>query len=88
MTWEIRYRSSVEKDVARLPPDVRRRVLLAIASLAENQFPPGCRKLKGAEKRYQLRIAASYRLVYSVFKEDRLIEIEFIGHRKDAFRLF
>ena len=38
--------------------------------------------------RYRLRVANEYRGVYSVFAEDRVIKIEFVGHRKDAYRWF
>jgi len=88
MNWEIRYRSSVERDIDRLPTDVRSLVLRALAGLASDPFPEGARKLKGAENRFRLRIARSYRIVYKPFIAERLIKIEFVGHRKDAYRWF
>jgi mRNA interferase RelE/StbE len=88
MNWEIRYRSSVEKDVDRLPPDVRSVVLRTLAGLISDPFPQGTRKLSGPESRFRLRVAGSYRIVYKVFKVDHLIKIEFVGHRKDAYRWF
>ena len=47
MSWEIRYRASVERDVDRLPARIRVLALRKIVDLGENPFPPGCRKLKG-----------------------------------------
>jgi len=88
MSWTISYRSSVEKDLARLPQHIRVLVLKKFVELGDNPFPPGCRKLKGAESRYRLRVAGEYRLVYSLFRDDRIIKIEFVGHRKDAYRWF
>jgi mRNA interferase RelE/StbE len=88
MNWEIRYRSSVEKDVDRLPTGVRSLVLRALSELAANPFPEGSKKLKGSESRFRLRVAGSYRIVYKVFQVERLIKIEFVGHRKDAYRWF
>ena len=88
MNWEIRYRSSVEKDVDRLPADVRSVVLRTLAGLASDPFPQGTRKLSGTGSRFRLRVAGSYRIVYKSFKDERLIEIEFVGHRKDAYRWF
>lgn len=94
MNWEVRYRSSVEKDVSRLPEDIRQRALQIAANLRLDPFPQGCKKLKGTGDRfsvgvrYRVRIVRDYRLVYSVFKDERLIKIEFIGHRKDAYRWF
>jgi mRNA interferase RelE/StbE len=88
MNWEIRYRSSVEKDVERLPAAVRSLVLRTLAGLATDPFPEGCKKLKGSENGFRLRVAGSYRVVYKVFQVERLIKIEFVGHRKDAYRWF
>jgi mRNA interferase RelE/StbE len=88
MDWEIRYRSSVEKDVERLPAGVRSLVLRTLAELSTDPFPEGCKKLRGSESRFRLRVAGSYRIVYKVFQVERLIEIEFVGHRKDAYRWF
>jgi mRNA interferase RelE/StbE len=88
MSWEIRYPASVERDVDRLPTHIRVRALRRVVDLAENPFPPGCRKLKGALNRYRLKITGDWRVVYSLFSESNLIKIEFVGHRKDACRWF
>jgi len=88
MSWEIRYRASVERDVDRLPARVRVLVLKKILDLGENPFPLGCRKLAGTESRYRLLVSRDWRIVYSLFKEYNLIKIEFVGHRKDAYRWF
>lgn len=88
MSWEIRYRQSVEKDIDRLPTHIRVTAIKKIIALAENPFPAGCKKLKGAEKRYRFKVARDWRVVYSIFAEFNLIQIEFVGHRKDAYRWF
>ena len=88
MDWQIRYRSSVEKDVDRLPAAVRSLVLRILAELATDPFPERSKKLKGSESRFRLRVAGSYRIVYKVFQVERLNKIEFVGHRKDAYRWF
>ena len=88
MTWEIRYRGSVEKDVSRLPERIRAVALEKIVALAHDPFAVGCKKLKGQENRFRIRIARDYRVVYSLLREERLVIIEFVGHRKDAYRCF
>ena len=92
MSWNVEYRSSVEKDVSRLPENTRARVFQQIARLGSDPFPRNSKKLKGQEwrvnLRYRIRIARDYRLVYSVFEDQRLIKVEFVGHRKDAYRWF
>lgn len=88
MTWEIRYRASVKKDVARLLQGIRDLVYRAIEALFSDPLPSGCKKLKGPKNRFRLKIAKDYRIVYSLFKDERRITIEFVGHRKDAYRWF
>ena len=88
MSWEIRYRASVERDVDRLPAHIRVLVLKKIIDLGENPFPPGYKKLKGTFDRYRFKVAGDGRVVYSLFSESNMIKIEFIGHRKDAYRWF
>ena len=88
MAWEIRYRSAVEHDVARLPEDIRRRAFGVVNNLALDAFPQQCKKLQGGGSRYSIRIQRDYRVVYSVFETERVVKIEFIGHRKDAYRWF
>jgi len=88
MSWEIRYRTSVERDVDRLPTRIRVLVLRKIVDLGDNPFPPGCKRLKGTTDRYRFKVARDWRVVYSLFGEVNLIKIEFVGHRKDAYRWF
>jgi mRNA interferase RelE/StbE len=88
MSWEIRYRASVERDVDRLPAHIRARVLRKIVDLGDNPFPLGCKKLKGTPNRYRFKVAGDWRVVYSLFDESNIIKIEFVGHRKDAYRWF
>jgi mRNA-degrading endonuclease RelE of RelBE toxin-antitoxin system len=88
MTWEIRYRSAVEHDVARPPENMRQRAFGILTDLKLDAFPQGCKKLQGAASRYSIRIQRDYRVVYSVFETERVIKIEFIGHRRDAYRWF
>ena len=88
MSWEIRYRASVEKDVSRLPTAIRDLVFQAISALSTDPLPTGCKKLKGPKNRFRLKVARAYRVVYSLYKDERRITIEFVGHRKDAYRWF
>ncbi len=88
MNWTVRYRASVEKDLARLPGDIRTTLLAALKGLQDGPFPSGYKKLRGSNNRFRLRVAGDYRIVYSVLKQEATILVEFVGHRKDAYRWF
>jgi mRNA interferase RelE/StbE len=53
--------------------------------LAENPFPPGCRKLQGSRDAYRIRVG-DYRVVYEVATGRLLVEIVRVRHRKDVYR--
>ena len=36
--------------------------------------------------RFSVRLGRDYRLVYSVYSHERLIDFEFVGDRKEAYR--
>jgi mRNA-degrading endonuclease RelE of RelBE toxin-antitoxin system len=44
--------------------------------------------LKGTPNRYRFKVARDWRVVYSLFSEFNLIKIEYVEHRKDAYRWF
>lgn len=61
----------VEKALRRLPRDVLIRVDRLLLNLATDPRPVGCKKLKGHDNLYRLRIG-DWRLIYAV-EDDRLV---------------
>ncbi|MGD9506388.1 MAG: type II toxin-antitoxin system RelE/ParE family toxin [Syntrophobacteraceae bacterium] len=76
---------SVEHDVRKIGKATLGRILQAIRDLSKDPFPKGCRKLKGAESSYRIRIG-DYRVLYEVDSTERLVSVLHIRHRKDAYR--
>lgn len=60
------------------------RLVKVIEDLKYNPFPQNSKKLKG-NLGYRLRIG-DYRILYTVDKVVKIIEIYMIGHRKDVYR--
>ena len=63
---------------------LRRNLVEHVQALADNPRPLGCRKLAGGD-RYRVR-CGTYRIVYSVDDERRMVLVVKIGHRKDIYR--
>ncbi len=84
-SFEIQWRASTKKDLRKLPPHEVARVVTAIEALAQEPFPHGSEKLSGAEHTYRIRVG-DYRVVYEVFTESRIVEIQRARHRKDVYR--
>jgi mRNA-degrading endonuclease RelE of RelBE toxin-antitoxin system len=86
MGWQSSYARSFEKDLLGLPADVQRRSIKVIEEIVENPFAG--KKLQGKVNRYSRRIGRDYRVVYSVYKQEHLIDFEYIGARGEAYRWF
>lgn len=82
--YKIVFRKSVSKDLQPMPKKDVRRILDAIASLAENPRPPQAKKLSGQEY-YRLR-QGNYRILYTIENDELIICIVKIGHRREIYR--
>jgi mRNA interferase RelE/StbE len=82
--YELRFKPSVAKDLRGFPRADARRILARIETLREDPRPPGCDKLS-VQERYRLR-QGNYRILYSVFDAELLVEIVKVGHRREVYR--
>lgn len=83
--YSLRFKSSVEKDLRRLPARSRSRCLERIAELRSSPRPSGARQVVGGERTYRLRVGV-HRAIYQVDDAARLVTVLYIRHRKDAYR--
>lgn len=61
----------VDKVLRRLPQDVLHRVDRLLLNLADEPRPAGCKKVKGNDSLYRLRIG-DWRLIYAI-EDDKLV---------------
>jgi len=82
--YEIRFKPSAAKELAKLSADVRRRIAPAIDGLASNARPPGAEKLAGVDA-WRIRVG-DYRIVYAI--EDRLLVVLVlhVGNRRQVYK--
>lgn len=83
-SYNVRLKSSAEKDLRRLPSDVLRRILAAVESLASDPFPRQSIKLTNAERLHRLRVG-EYRVIYEVHGSD--LTVLAVRHRRDVYRV-
>lgn len=83
-----RYRvvltKSAEKELLKLPSRVVEKIVPALTSLAKNPRPVGCKKLKGFDDLWRIRVG-DYRAVYAIGDEILLVEVRSVGHRKEVY---
>ena len=84
-SYEIRWKGSAERDLRNIDPQQILRVIQAIESLVDNPFPSQCRKLRGSERDYRIRVG-DYRVIYQVDVKAKVVTIYHVRHRREAYR--
>jgi len=84
-SFRLEWRSSVHKDLRKLPPDINARIVEAATGLISDPFSSGVKKLSGCEHTYRVRIG-DYRIIYAVNPSQSLVIVQRVRHRKDVYR--
>jgi mRNA interferase RelE/StbE len=82
--YAVSFTRSARKELEALPSDIVDRIFPKIESLAKNPRPSGCKKLKGSNDLWRIRIGV-YRVVYSILEKEIRIEIIAVRHRREAY---
>ncbi|MBL7985851.1 MAG: type II toxin-antitoxin system RelE/ParE family toxin [Flavobacteriales bacterium] len=85
MSYTIEWLRSARKELDAIPARTAVRIVEAVGNLAEEPRPPGCKKLKGHDDLWRIRIG-SYRVIYFIGDAIRLVRVEKVSDRKDAYR--
>ena len=83
--YRVEFLSSAAKEFRSLDAEIKRRIIPVIDKLIENPRPKGVRKLHQHKDLYQIRVG-SYRIVYQIDDETRLIRVTRIRHRREIYR--
>lgn len=82
--YELRFKTSVAKDLRGLPNSDLHRILERIESLCDDPRPLGSEKLS-AQERYRIR-QGNYRILYEIRDREVVVEVVKIGHRREVYR--
>jgi mRNA interferase RelE/StbE len=85
VSYVIEWRPSARKEVRRLDPPVRRRVIEAIGALADDPRPAGSVTLTGSPGWRRIRIGG-YRVVYEVNDRALVVLVLRVGSRGEVYR--
>ena len=81
----VEVSATAERQIRRLDRQDQIRVLRTIRDLAAVPYPQGCRKLRGYEDVFRVRVG-TFRVLYSVEPARIVVIILKVGHRKDIYR--
>ncbi len=74
---------TAQKQLDKLPDNIASSLFEAIAGLADNPRPHGCKKLKGRDA-YRIR-QGDYRIIYDIFDKVLTVDVIGVGNRKDIY---
>lgn len=83
--FSLEVSATAEKQLRKIPRSDQVRILRAVAALAEEPHPAGCRKLATYDDVFRIRVG-TYRVIYSVERIRIVVVILKVGHRKDVYR--
>ncbi len=85
MSYRLEWSRSAAREVRRVPPGIALRIAEAVGELSKEPRPPGCKKLVGHKDLWRIRVGA-YRVIYFVDDGVRIVRVERVADRKDAYR--
>ena len=83
--YTIVFARSARRELDKLSDSIVDRMLPRIEELSANPRPHGCRKIKGSDNLWRLRVG-DYRVIYAVDDRQRLVDIVTVRHRRDAYK--
>ena len=84
-SYRVRFTKSAEKDLRRIEKSRVFSVMEKIEALSVNPRLEGTKKLVGSEAAYRLRVG-DYRVIYTIEDGIKIVQIDRVRHRKDAYR--
>jgi mRNA interferase RelE/StbE len=85
-SYNVKIKNAAQKEIRKLPSkELRARVISIINSLYLKPIPDEAKKIKGSNGIYRIR-QGTYRIVYQIHKNELLIIVIRVRHRKDAYK--
>lgn len=84
MAYTLNFTRQALKELEKIDEPFYSNIKQSIVALTINPRPPGCKKLKGTSMDYRIRIG-NYRVIYTIFDKELIIDIITLGHRKDVY---
>ena len=82
--YVVEFTTAAAREVRKLDPHVRRRILADIAGLEIDPRPHGVKKLSGYENAWRIRIG-EYRVLYEIADARVLVTVFRVAHRRDVY---
>ena len=84
--YSLDIKPSARKELESLSDNLIARIVPKIDSLAADPRPSGTKKLRGYKDLWRIRVG-SYRIVYIIDDDRRMVSVTRVAHRRDVYGL-
>jgi mRNA interferase RelE/StbE len=82
--YSVSLTTSAEKELRALPSKVIARWMARFETLASNPRPHGCKKLKGGNQEWRIRVG-DCRAIYEIDDTAKTVDVTRIAHRREVY---
>ncbi|MHB1173448.1 MAG: type II toxin-antitoxin system RelE family toxin [Lacisediminihabitans sp.] len=84
--YHVEFTTAAAKQLRKLDPAIRRRILSSISLLEENPRPAGSKNLVGEQTAWRIRIG-NYRVIYDITDEHLTVTVTVVraAHRREVY---
>jgi len=86
VVYRIEWRPRARKTFLALDKPVRQRIAEAVDKLADDPRPAGVKALTGMPGAFRIRVADSYRVLYTIDDAVLVVLVVEVGHRREVYR--
>ena len=84
-SYTVEFTTAAAREVRKLDPHIRRRILMAVTELEADPRPAGVKKLSGYDDAWRIRIG-DYRALYEIVDDTVLVTVFRVAHRRDVYQ--
>ncbi len=83
--YQLRLEKRARKTLEKISEPVKSRIINALEEMAQDPFSGDIRALQGEWKGFYRRRVGDFRIIYSVDSDIKVVSVESIVDRKDAY---
>jgi mRNA interferase RelE/StbE len=83
--YKLRLEKHATKALKKISEPVKSRIINALEEMAQDPFPSDIKALQGEWKGFYRRRVGDFRIIYSVDSDIKIVSVESIVDRKDAY---
>ena len=88
MAYKVLWDSRVEKDLSNLDKKTKERIINKVTTYLNKKPESLGKKLSGEYSQYYRYQEGSWRIIYSLNKQENILTVYKVGHRKEIYKDF